>query len=407
MKKASDFLQSNLTARLVSVLLAVMLWYVVQSSSTQSISPAALTTTTAVLHGIPIHARISPDMAVLGQNPVKTDVSVSGGLLSVASVQVAYGNLQAVVNARGLKPGVHELPVTMINLPTHATTYTPQVKHVTLDLRPVIDHALKPTLRFQGAVSAGAQLAHVNIGISHVVVRGPDVDVHRVRAVVGTISVVNRGSTFAAHVTWVPVDQNGAVVGGVQCSPSTSMVTVPFRQTSVTVPLVASTFGIPAFPYYVASVQVLPHTIQVTGASAALVNLPPIALSPMNVAGLQQTSTITKTIPIPVAGAHLSSVTATVTVTVVPGVRTVVQHVPIVIRGATSHVRYRLSTSTVDVALFGPQSPALTAQDLEASVQVQGLAAGQSTRETVTVSVPAPWVIQSVTHSVVHVSALP
>lgn len=407
MKKASDFLQSNLTARLVSVLLAVMLWYVVQSSSTQSISPAALTTTTAVLHGIPIHARISPGMAVLGQNPVKTDVSVSGGLLSVASVQVAYGNLQAVVNARGLKPGVHELPVTMINLPTHATTYTPQVKHVTLDLRPVIDRAFKPTLHFQGTMSIGAQLARVHAGIPQVIVRGPDVNVRRVRAVVGNISVVNRGSTFVAHVTWAPVNQQGATVGGVKCSPASTLVTVPFRQTSVSVPLVASTFGIPASPYYVASVQVLPRVIQVTGASSALVNLSPIALSPINVTGLQQTSTITKTIPIPVAGAHLSSVTANVTVTVVPGVRTVVQHVPIVIRGATPHGHYKLSAGWVDVTVFGPQSPALTAQDLEASVQVQGLAAGQSSRETVTVSVPSPWVAQSVSHSVVNVQALP
>ncbi len=406
MKKRGNWLQNNNFVRLISLVMGVALWIIVNSSPNGQVS-SGLANTTQVLHNVPLEVVTSPNMVAVTQSPARVNISITGSILDVATVQAESSGIRAVANALSVRTGIHQVPVIVENVPTSSVNYAPQPNAAVIDLQAKVGVSVKPEIQVVGAARSGLTVDRPISSVARVLVSGPDTMVRQVTGVTARVDIAGSGQSVTRIVPVLPIGKDGRVIPEVTCTPATITVTIPIRNPIHRVRLVATTVGTPAGLRVVSAISIQPAHILVQGASRVVDGLANIVLPPINVSKWSGTQTVQVPIPSPFPGAHLSTPEAQVTVTLAPRDMITVEDVPIVLVGKKAGVTYTVSATSTAVTVTGPaqQLSALQPSDLVGYVNVSGMKLGGKAKLAVSVSLPQFVNLHSIARSFVIVKS--
>lgn len=253
--------------------------------------------------------------------------------------------------------------------------------------------------RFSNEPPAGTRAGEAAVDPTEVRVTGPESDVARIAAVLGTVRFGDGQTDIEAPGTpAIPVDAAGVPIDGLTVEPGVVTVKVPVLPTATTrtVPVVFTLRGVVAPGYWVVGAAMDPFAVTVRGEEEVLKTLDRIETQPIDVGDLSATRTLTVGLAVPAGVTLLRPTDIAVTVTVQALAGTRVFSSAIVVTGLLANHIAELDVTSAGVLVAGPV-PALAnmpAAQVVASVDAAGRGPGTYTVD-VAIRVPAGVTVQT------------
>lgn len=209
-----DMLNRNLTAKIIALIIAIILWFFVMNEQ----NPAIDTSFT-----VPLEVSHVPDGYTIerGVESVKLKVRGPRSLFALATER----DFKAYVDLNGLTEGKHSVRVQTV-LPQGFDLVTASPETVIFDIDKIVKSDFKVDLAFSGSPSSGVTIGNATPAVKTVKIEGPSGAVNTVSRVVGYVSLAAKDSDFSASVPLVAVNSEGKEVGDVKLTPSTVAVDV-------------------------------------------------------------------------------------------------------------------------------------------------------------------------------------
>ncbi len=277
----------NLTAKIVALLAACVLWVFVMNDQ----NPAMESGFT-----VPITVLNPPGEARLTQSTEHVRIK----LRAPRSILAATGadEIHAFVDLAGLEPGTHPLHVqTVIPQGTEVVGTMPETVTFTID--PIVQKRMSIRLRRSGASPEGLTVAGIEPDTRMVTIVGPQSIVNTVSEVTGTVPIPRTASgDLDIEVSLSAMDEEGEVMESIRVVPKTVSAHVSFaRSLSRKVVEVKPTVeGSVAPGYTLADIRVEPSRIELAGTSTALDTVTSLTTESIPVVGL--TESAERTVPL-------------------------------------------------------------------------------------------------------------
>ena len=290
MNSLKDFFLHNLTAKIVALLAACVLWIFVMNDQ----NPATEST-----FSVPVTVLNPPNEARVTQNAesVRVKLRAPRSILAEASANEVH----AFVDLGGLEPGIHPLHVqAVIPQGMEIVSVTPETVTFTID--PIIQKRMPLRLIRTGAPPAGLTVASIEPDTRMVTIIGPQSIVKTVTETVGTVQVPNMATgDLDIDVTLLPVNEDGESVEDVRVVPKVISAHVNFaRSLSRKVVDVKPTIeGAVASGYTLSDIRVEPSRVELAGTSAALDAVTTLSTEPIPVVGLTEQTERTVALVLP------------------------------------------------------------------------------------------------------------
>ncbi|HUG05501.1 MAG TPA: CdaR family protein [Candidatus Limnocylindria bacterium] len=317
--------------------------------------------------------------------------------------RVALADLRATLDVSSLTLGQAEsqnarVLVTVVKEGVEVVDVSPPT--VSVRLERLTTRTVVVQSRFANEPPAGTRAGESVVTPTEVNVTGPESDVARVTAVLGTVRFGDAHTDVEAPATpAIPVDATGTPVDGLQVEPGVVTVRVPVMPiaTTRTVPIVFTLRGVVAPGYWVAGVAMDPFAVTVRGDENVLSTLDRIETMPIEVGDLNATTSQTVALSVPPGVTLLRETDVRVTVTVRPLTGTRVFSAAIVVRGLAPDLAADLDQTNVSVLVAGqvPTLANLPPEEIVASVDAGGRGPGTYTLD-VAVRVPASVSVQTI-----------
>lgn len=380
----------------VALIIALLFWVAIMQNAT----PAVIT---VVFDGrIPVER---PDNVPTGYvlRGALGDVNVTlRGAPGVAD-RVALSELRATLDVNTLALGRAEpqdarVMVTVAKEGVEVIDVSPPTVAVRVEKLTSRTVLVQP--RFSNAPPAGTRAGDAAVTPTEVRVTGPESDVARIAAVLGTVRFGDGQTDIEAPGTpAIPVDAAGVPIDGIEVEPGVVTVKVPVLPTATTrtVPVVFTLRGVVAPGYWVVGAAMDPFAVTVRGEEDVLATLDRIETLPIDVGDLSATRTLSVGLAVPAGVTLLRPTDITVTVTVQPLAGTRVFSSAVVVTGLLPNQTAELDQASVGVLVAGPV-PTLantSATQVVASVDAAGRGPGSYTVD-VAVRVPSGVTVQTV-----------
>lgn len=341
-------LQRDGVVRLLSLLLAVILWVQITDMRSADV--------TRRIVAVPLQVEgIGPDLVLQApQSLPPVDVTLQGPARDVERVQP--GDLFAFLNLAGLGPGqMHSVRVQVRGVPP-SVSYTVEPNVVSVFLEQRVSRTAPLTLA-RPEIVRGDEKFVLRLQQETVRLNGlrPDVDrVARVEAAVDPRSLEGEGSREAAVVA---LDASGAEVRGVTVVPAR----VPVEVSVVRLPPARD---VPVHPRFVGSlpdgytfsVSVSPATVKVRGPRERQAAWQEVATEPINLNGQTRPFAVQVGLILPQGAESMDYRSATVTVNITElQTERVLTDQPLQVRGVGDGLSARPAVSGVTVRLYGPK----------------------------------------------------
>jgi YbbR domain-containing protein len=253
--------------------------------------------------------------------------------------------------------------------------------------------------RFANEPPSGARAGDALVTPTEVSVTGPESDIARIAAVLGTVRFGDAQTDIETSTPAIPVDAAGVPVDGLKVEPGVVVVKVPVLPiaTTRTVPVVFTLRGVVAPGYWVVGVAMDPFAVTVRGDEKVLSTLDRIETLPIDVGDLSATRTLTVALAVPTGVTLLKPTDMTVTVTVQPLAGTRVFNTAVVVTGLPTNEIAELDLTNVGVLVAGlvPALATLPPEQITASVDAGGRGPGTYTLD-VAIRVPSGVSVQTV-----------
>jgi YbbR domain-containing protein len=391
----------------VAVVIALLFWVAIMQNATPSVM------TVAFDGRIPVERPDNVPSGYVLRGPLG-DVRVTlRGAPGVAD-RVALSELRATLDVNALVLGQAEPQDARVMVPPPKDgVEVIKVSPPTVSVR--VERLTSRTLlvqpRFSNEPPAGTRAGAATIEPTEVKVTGPESDVARIVAVLGTVRFSEGQTDVDSRDTpAIPVDAAGVPIDGLEVEPGVVTVKVPVLPTATTrtVPVVFTLRGVVTPGYWVVGAAMDPFAVTVRGEEELLKTLDRIETLPIDVGDLSATRTLTVGLAVPTGVTLLRPTDITVTVTVQALAGTRVFSSAIVVTGLLANHIAELDITSVGVLVAGPV-PALAsmpATDVVASVDAAGRGPGTYTVD-VAVRVPAGVSVQTVQPTRVTITIRP
>lgn len=380
----------------VAVVIALLFWVAI----TQNAAPSVITV--AFDGRIPVER---PDNVPAGYvvRGALGDVGVTlRGAPGVAD-RVAVSELRATIDVNGLTLGLTEpqdarVGVTVAKEGVEVVDVSPPT--VSLRVERLTSRTVLVQSRFSNEPPSGTRAGAATIEPTEVRVTGPESDVARIVAVLGTVRFGDGQTDIDSPDTpAIPVDAAGVPIDGLEVRPGVVRVKVPVLPTATTrtVPVVFTLRGVVAPGYWVVGAAMDPFAVTVRGEEQVLATLDRIETLPIDVGDLSATKTLSVALAVPPGVTLLRPTDISVTVTVQPLTGTRVFSSAIVVTGLPANQTAELDQTSVGVLVAGPVPTlaSVPAGQVIASVDAAGRAPGSYVVD-VAVRVPSNVTVQTV-----------
>jgi YbbR domain-containing protein len=380
----------------VAIVIALLFWIAIMQNATPSVI-------TDEFDGrVPVERPDNVPSGYVLRGPLG-DVGVTlRGAPGVAD-RIALSDLKATLDMSSLVLGQAEpqdarVVVTVGKADVEVVAWSPPT--VAVRVERLTSRTVVVQSRFANEPPAGTRAGDAEVTPTEVTVTGPESDVARVTAVLGTVRFGDAQIDIESpDIPAIPVDAAGVPIDGLQVEPGVITVKVPVLPiaTTRTVPVVFTLRGVVAPGYWVVGAAMDPFAVTVRGEEEVLKTLDRIETLPIDVGDLSATRTLTVRLAVPTGVTLLRPTDITVTVTVQALAGTRVFSSAIVVTGMPANQVAELDITSVGVLLAGPV-PTLAnipPADVAASVDAAGRGPGTYTVD-VAVRVPAGVSVQTV-----------
>ncbi|HXR26238.1 MAG TPA: CdaR family protein [Candidatus Baltobacteraceae bacterium] len=404
MSRAVAFLVRNWPLKLGAIGLATVLYAgLVVSQNAQTWSGQ-----------VPIQPLGQPSGAFLLDNPGSVTFIRLYAPPDVAS-QLSSQDFSATIDLSGIKASADAAPTTV---PVQLTALDDRIqildfrpREVPVRLDPIVSKDVPVTVD-HGTIPAGLELGDQVVTPATVTVRGGSTLVDQVTHAVASVIVDPNGINVDTDVDINPEDDRGDAIEPVNVTPDHVHVHIDVTPaaSSRSVPVTPVLNGTPPAGYQVASVQVVPAVVTVTGDPAVLATLTAIPTVPIDVSrATGQVSTSVAFAP-PDGVTVVGATQAQVTVSIAPQRGSQTFTVGVTLVGAHPDRSYQLASSSVLITLGGnlPTLAGIDGTTLRATLDVTNL--GPGTQDvTVVFVLPAGTTLVSIapTSVAVTVSVIP
>jgi len=267
--------KKNLTAKIVALVFAMILWVYVMNEQNPAVEIV-----------IPTNLEVkSIESGLQVQDlPNVIRVKIRGPRNTVTAM--AAKDVKAQVDLRDLSEGRHSVKVQVAVPPNvELVEITPDRLDLLLEGYGSRQAAIEG--RIMGQLAPGTVIGNVTPEITAVRLSGLKSKLERVSRVIAQIDVAGKTGDFVAEVPLVAVQEDGGIVEGVQIQPPRAKVNVNIIQ-GLQLKLVdvrPDIQGVPADGFMVRSVSVKPEKIEVYGEAQRLAGVTAIATEPISVAG--------------------------------------------------------------------------------------------------------------------------
>lgn len=299
-----DRILANWPLKLLSIAMAVILWFYVLGSkdpqTTQAISVPVVTVNTP------------QGLEAIDVTPTSVELRVRGRASALAHTEV--GNIRMEANLRNAQVGENELPLRVAGLPLNLTVIPGYPGTATVRLDTVIERQRPVDYERRGDPAEGFIVEEITVEPGEVTVRGATSRVGGViRAVVIVdISGLNTSMSFEADLE--ARDHRDETVSGVTFKPSMVTVDVKVRQVNVRSVPVRPVLGSPPPGYTVTRVSVSPVVVTITG-DEGLEAVQSVSTLLVDISGLRGSKTYTVPLSVPTGLSVLGAASVTVSVT--------------------------------------------------------------------------------------------
>lgn len=310
MHQLRTFIFANWSAKLLSIVAAVVVWLGVTSAEQRA----------DVLPGsIPVRiVNVPPGLAaVADEREVKVTLIAERALWQ----RLSPDDLIAEVSASGLAEGVTELPVRITSrLPgVEVTRVVPP--QILVRVESIIEKAVPVSIRITGQAAEGFSSGIPITNPERVVVRGPASQLGQIAEVVGSVTLSDDRRDHVADVT-VAALIAGETPAAVTVVPGTVQATIPIARAGnvKTVGVLVATNGDLPANLALTSIQLTPSVVSLTGSATRLAEVQSISTEPIQLNTIEESAEIETSLVIP-TGVQLvdaTSTAVTVRVTVSP-----------------------------------------------------------------------------------------
>ena len=228
------WLNSHWFARAVALLLAVMMWMVVNLDS----DPTTTTDTNQpiFIDGVSLHVKYDTDQYQVIQQQKTVQVALQSNNPFYRHNFFPTDTWEVYVDATGLGAGTHRVPVQYKGFPDDVKVgIIPSSVEITLEEKKTVEREV--TVETLGAVAPGYTAGEPIVKPFRALVRVPESQVDTVAAVKATVDLEGATSPIQTTVPLKVVDKSGNVIQGADVSPLTVEVDIPVTSPYVKVPL--------------------------------------------------------------------------------------------------------------------------------------------------------------------------
>ncbi|MGB9808643.1 MAG: CdaR family protein [Caldanaerobacter sp.] len=369
-------LTKNFTIKLLSLILAFLLWLYVMGEENPEI-PYEISNVPVKL--INVDTLEKKGLTLLEEKGYTVNVKVRGrrsDVLNIAAQNIsAYADLSRVVSK-----GINVIPVRIEGLPKNVSLVSIIPPEIKVDVDTIAKIQMPVMVKVVGNVMDGYAMQPAVATPGEVMVVGPESKVNLVKSVIAQVNVSYKKEDIKISVPAIPVDREGKEVKGVTVTPSLVEVYISVSK-SIRVPVTPKIFGKPQDGYMVASINVLPEYVYVTGDENVLNTIKSINTKQIDITG--RNAPVTETVPFDLPdGVKLvkSDINAKVYIDIQKIVTKDVTITNIEVRGAENK-NVTVQNPEIVITISGPENvvTGATATDFTAYVDVSNLSAGNYT----------------------------
>lgn len=352
------WLSNNSFVKVMSLVMAILLWMIVTNSSTSSNGAVVgQAQVTSQVTSVKLGARYD-DRKFIVHVPDTVQVELKGNrdILALTSL-LSKNKFDFYVDLSKYESGRYDVPVQYEGLPPGLdVVVTPSVVTVTIERIKKVQKDVRVAV--VGQSPDVAKVGNIIVNPRTVTVSVPESQVKNIGLVQAVVNIEDATETVNSSVPVQVLDRRGQPIESAKTSPSSVDVQVPLIiQPSKKVPLKVSFTGKPADGYGVTGLDVRPSEITVYGTQEVLNTLSVYPVPAVNVDGLTESKTIQVPLPLLKGVTRVDSPSVTVVVTVTEGKESMKQEEP---SATTSASEQRVSKS------------------IEIPVYVNGVADGQT-----------------------------
>ncbi len=380
----------------IAVVIALLFWVAIMQNATPSVMSVAFD------GRVPVERpdNVPSGYVLRGQ---LGDVGVTlRGAPGVAD-RVALSELRATLDVKSLTFGLAEpqdarVTVTVAKEGVEVVDVSPPTVSVRIERLTSRTVLVQP--RFSNEPPSVTRAGDAAVAPTEVRVTGPESDIARIAAVLGTVRFGDGQTDIEAPGTpAIPVDAAGVPIDGLEVEPGVVTVKVPVLPTATTrtVPVVFKLRGVVAPGYWVVGAAMDPFAVTVRGEEQVLSTLDRIETQPIDIGNLNATRTLSVALSVPSGVTLLRPTDVTVTVTVQALTGTRVFSSAIVVTGLSANQTAELDLTNVAVLVAGPVPTLVNLPPGQVTASVDAAGRGPGTYAVdVAVGVPSNVSVQTV-----------
>lgn len=209
--------KTNLTAKIVALVLAVILWVYVMNEQNPPVE---------VNMEVPLEIRNTSISLVPVDIPEFVRIRVRGPRTLIAGL--SQQDIKTYIDLRGLTEGLNTAKVHT-TVPTSMEVVEVIPDRVTFRLDHVANRQVPVDVRLVGSPSIDTVVEKINYSTAHVVVEGPKGLLDTVSKAVATVDVSGKNADFTVSAPLILLDQNGKEIGeGLSFNPGNVSVSLSF-----------------------------------------------------------------------------------------------------------------------------------------------------------------------------------
>lgn len=228
------WLNSRWFARAIALLMAAMLWMIVNLEAPAGTSTDA--TQPVFIDGVSLHVKYDSDRFQVVKQPKTVKVALESTNPFYRHNFLPADSYEVYVDLTGLGKGTHRVPVLYRGFPEEARVgIIPNMVEVTLEEKKTVEKDVK--VETLGTVAPGYTPGEPIVKPFRVLVRVPESQADNIAMVKATVNLEGATEPLKTTVPLRVVDKSGNVIAGVEVNPLTVEVTVPVSSPFAIVPL--------------------------------------------------------------------------------------------------------------------------------------------------------------------------
>jgi YbbR domain-containing protein len=372
------WLNQPMVVRIVSVLLAIMLWFVVNGSSPNPVTTTEITQNEIRIDNAALEVRYDERKVALLEAPQTVDLILRGSQRDLSLFRLRDYKVYADVT--GFGPGEVRVPVQFDGFPPNLhVEANPAEVRIVLEARE--SKSMPVDVEWLGMLPEGFQLGSPLIRPAEVRIGGGKSLLDRVVSVKAYVHLNARGEHLIQEVSLRAVDAQGNSLD-VDIQPATVRVEVPIRSPRKTVPLDLQLQGRLPDGYSVSAVEMSPQEVTLIGPLAVLNKYHQYRGPTLDLTALKETQVLKLSVPIEKGLFSVEPAVIEVRVQISPSRTRVIEQLPIQVRGlpAGKEIKWlQPENGKLNLTLegTGERLDALSANDVQVILDVSRLSEGE------------------------------